>query len=124
MRIAVLMGGDSSEREISLLSGAAVAAGLRRAGHQVELVEIPAVRAVLELRRRQEIHLGWWHSHPVRHWCEEPSAEVPDSKLEPERLAHAAPVTGDRRGFGHGLRSQYYQQAVDSRISHADLYCL
>jgi hypothetical protein len=27
------------------------------------------VRAALELRRRGEIMLGWWHSHPVREWC-------------------------------------------------------
>lgn len=25
-------------------------------------------RAALELRRRDEIFLGWWHSHPVREW--------------------------------------------------------
>jgi hypothetical protein len=27
------------------------------------------VRAALELRRRQELMVGWWHSHPVREWC-------------------------------------------------------
>ncbi len=30
-----------------------------------------AARAALELRNRQEIYLGWWHSHPVREWCGE-----------------------------------------------------
>jgi D-alanine-D-alanine ligase len=35
MRIAVLSGGRSSEHEISLESGASVAAGLREAGHEV-----------------------------------------------------------------------------------------
>jgi D-alanine-D-alanine ligase len=35
MRIAVLMGGRSSEHEISLQSGASVAGGLRDAGHEV-----------------------------------------------------------------------------------------
>jgi len=34
VRVAVLRGGRSSEHEISLLSGAAVAAGLRAAGHE------------------------------------------------------------------------------------------
>jgi hypothetical protein len=29
------------------------------------------VRSALELRRREEIMLGWWHSHPVREWCRE-----------------------------------------------------
>jgi len=27
-----------------------------------------AVRSALRLRRREEMLLGWWHSHPVRHW--------------------------------------------------------
>lgn len=35
MRVVVLSGGRSSEHEISLVSGAAVAAGLREAGHEV-----------------------------------------------------------------------------------------
>lgn len=35
MRIAVLRGGRSSEHEVSLRSGAAVAGGLRQAGHEV-----------------------------------------------------------------------------------------
>ena len=35
MRVAVLSGGRSSEHEISLVSGAAVAVGLREAGHEV-----------------------------------------------------------------------------------------
>jgi D-alanine-D-alanine ligase len=35
MRVTVLYGGPSAEREISLISGRAVAAGLREAGHQV-----------------------------------------------------------------------------------------
>jgi proteasome lid subunit RPN8/RPN11 len=26
-------------------------------------------RATLALRGKDEIMLGWWHSHPVRHWC-------------------------------------------------------
>jgi proteasome lid subunit RPN8/RPN11 len=26
-------------------------------------------RSTLALRARQEVPLGWWHSHPVRHWC-------------------------------------------------------
>jgi len=27
------------------------------------------VRAALDLRRKGEVMLGWWHSHPVREWC-------------------------------------------------------
>lgn len=35
MKITVLLGGPSAEREVSLVSGAAVAKGLREAGHEV-----------------------------------------------------------------------------------------
>lgn len=35
LRIAVLMGGTSSEREISLLSGAAITEGLQKSGHKI-----------------------------------------------------------------------------------------
>jgi hypothetical protein len=27
------------------------------------------VAAAVQLRRRDEVMLGWWHSHPVREWC-------------------------------------------------------
>ena len=39
MRIAVLMGGTSPEREISLISGKAVANGLEEKGHEVESID-------------------------------------------------------------------------------------
>ena len=39
MRVAVLLGGVSSEREVSLRSGAAVAAALRRLGHAVTEID-------------------------------------------------------------------------------------
>lgn len=55
MRIAVLMGGDSSEREISLLTGKAVASGLKRAGHEVELLDIASVESVLTLPVLREV---------------------------------------------------------------------
>ena len=47
-RVAVLAGGDSSEREISLLSGTAVLAALRRRGVAAELFD-PRERSLLEL---------------------------------------------------------------------------
>lgn len=40
MRVAVLRGGRSSEHEVSLRSGAAVARGLREAGHEALLVTV------------------------------------------------------------------------------------
>ena len=48
MHVAVLMGGNSSEREISLLTGRAVATGLEEAGHQVTVFDIASVKSVLE----------------------------------------------------------------------------
>jgi hypothetical protein len=29
------------------------------------------VQAAIDLRRRGEMMLGWWHSHPVREWCKD-----------------------------------------------------
>lgn len=40
MNVAVLMGGISAEREVSLSSGAQCAAALRRAGHQVREIDV------------------------------------------------------------------------------------
>ena len=40
MDVTVLMGGPSSEREVSLLSGAAIVAGLKRRGHRVTPCDI------------------------------------------------------------------------------------
>jgi D-alanine-D-alanine ligase len=48
MHVAVLMGGDSPEREISLLSGRAVAQGLEEAGHEVTAIDLPRVAAVFD----------------------------------------------------------------------------
>ncbi len=42
MIVAVISGGRSSEREVSLISGAAVADGVRRAGHELREIEIDA----------------------------------------------------------------------------------
>ncbi len=50
-RVAVLMGGPSAEREVSLVSGRDCAAGLREAGYQVSEIDVghdlPAVLAAL-----------------------------------------------------------------------------
>jgi D-alanine-D-alanine ligase len=49
LRIAVLMGGDSPEREVSLASGRAIVAALRRRGHEVEEAVVGKVADVAEL---------------------------------------------------------------------------
>jgi proteasome lid subunit RPN8/RPN11 len=33
------------------------------------------VQAAIDLRRKNEIMLGWWHSHPVREWCKDCAPE-------------------------------------------------
>lgn len=33
------------------------------------------VQAAIDLRRKREIMLGWWHSHPVREWCKDCAPE-------------------------------------------------
>ena len=55
LRIVVLMGGDSSEREVSLVSGRAVAEALAAAGHEVDARVIGAVADVRDMR-----DLGEW----------------------------------------------------------------
>ena len=47
MHITVLMGSDSPEREISLQTGAAVAAALERGGHTVTRLDIPDTQSVV-----------------------------------------------------------------------------
>jgi hypothetical protein len=53
------------------------------------------VQAALDLRRQDEIMVGWWHSHPVREWCKDcPSGKRADCALargffsEDDRLLH------------------------------------
>jgi len=46
MRVVVLLGGDSTEREVSQVTGRAVAAALLRAGHQVQAVDTAGGRIV------------------------------------------------------------------------------
>jgi proteasome lid subunit RPN8/RPN11 len=33
------------------------------------------VQAAIDLRHKNEIMLGWWHSHPVREWCKDCAPE-------------------------------------------------
>ncbi|MFT5233665.1 MAG: D-alanine-D-alanine ligase [Candidatus Krumholzibacteriia bacterium] len=57
MRIAVLMGGDSPERDISLASGQAVASALENSGHTVLAFDIPNVAAVLTMPELRKVDL-------------------------------------------------------------------
>jgi proteasome lid subunit RPN8/RPN11 len=48
-----------------------------------------AVDAALDLRGEGEIYLGWWHSHPASHWCD----QCPPEKRQ--RCAVAGAPSGD-----------------------------
>ncbi len=60
-RIGVLMGGSSTEREISLKTGEAVLASLRRQGHTA--VGIDVDEAVAEILRKEKIDLAFIALH-------------------------------------------------------------
>ena len=65
MKIAVLMGGTSDEREVSLSSGAQVAAALREAGHTV--VAVDTVRGVLPADEEQHLLVHGVQAAPPPH---------------------------------------------------------
>jgi len=46
-RLVVLKGGPGSEREVSLRSGASVAAALRKAGAQIEEIELTDTKVLI-----------------------------------------------------------------------------
>jgi len=71
MRIAVLMGGNSDERDVSLGSGAQVAAALREAGHSV--VAVDTVHGVLSADKERQL-------------LREGVSALPPSKLAPDLL--------------------------------------
>ena len=61
MEILLLYGGDSSEREISLRSGARVAAALRESGHRVALFdvrELPNAKELAAMRAADAVFLA------------------------------------------------------------------
>ncbi|HXL25233.1 MAG TPA: hypothetical protein VN952_01065, partial [Chthoniobacterales bacterium] len=53
MKVAVLFGGNSSERDVSIASGAQVAKALREAGHRV--IAVDTFRGVLSDVEQQSL---------------------------------------------------------------------
>ena len=70
-----------------------------------------AVRAAVTLRRRSEVYLGYWHSHPVREWCRE-------SECSPEKLRKCSLA----RGF-FSVSDQAVLRAAFSRAWNVGLVC-
>ncbi len=65
MKVAVLLGGDSEERDVSLASGAEVARALRAAGHEV--VAVDSARGVLSAEdERRILESGLTPTAPAR----------------------------------------------------------
>ncbi len=62
-RIGVLMGGTSSEREVSLASGRAVARALRQAGHRVIPIEIGSLADAWDKLRHARIDTAFLALH-------------------------------------------------------------
>src|SRR5690625_924270 len=60
MKIAVLFGGTSAERAVSIASGAQVVEALRKLGHEV--VAVDTARGVLDAEGEAELLGTWWDS--------------------------------------------------------------
>jgi D-alanine-D-alanine ligase len=106
MRIAVLMGGDSPEREVSLASGKAVAAGLQRSGHEVLSLDIPQVAAVLDLTELRQVDLVF----PVLHGGEGEDGHL-QALLDVLRIPYAL--------SGHRASAIAMDKAASKRIMRA-----
>lgn len=83
LRVAVLLGGDSSEREISLASGTCVAQALRDAGHHVETID----PAEVELA-----HVNWRQSDVAFIALHGGAGE--DGRVQKTLERHGVPYTG------------------------------
>jgi D-alanine-D-alanine ligase len=64
MNIAVLQGGPSAEADVSRVSGREVTAGLMRAGHRAEPVELDALTARRLLEQRPDVVFPALHGPP------------------------------------------------------------
>ena len=107
-RIAVLKGGLSAEREVSLRSGAAAAEALREAGYEVTEVSVDDAFAV---RRRQRFGNLPRQLQGIGHL--QTTAEL----LQPLRreaqlvgLRHRRQVFGQRRARPEGCQCRHYHQ--------------
>jgi len=62
--VAVLMGGWSAEREVSLRSGAACAAALTRLGYQVTSIDVTPQIAAALTAAKPDVALNMLHGRP------------------------------------------------------------
>jgi len=76
-----------------------------------------AARAALDLRNRQEIYLGWWHSHPVREWC----GDCPKDKKAACALARGFLSADDRQLHRVAFPRAYTCALVVSDVADGDI---
>jgi D-alanine-D-alanine ligase len=99
--ITVLMGGPSTEREVSLISGQAVAASLARNGHQVTTADIsPEDLSALDRRGIDVVfialHGDFGESGQVQRLCQQRGLTYVGSGPEASELAMDKVVSKDR----------------------------
>lgn len=87
MKIAVLCGGTSPEREVSLRSGAAVAKGLAGAGHEAVMLDVDGVRKSVKAVADGDLDLAFIALHGG--WGE-------DGRLQTALDARSIRYTGSR----------------------------
>lgn len=90
--ITVLMGGPSTERDVSLVSGAAVAAGLARCGHRVTHSDISPTDASALDRKGIDVvfialHGSFGESGDVQQLCEDRNLRYTGSSQAASRVA-------------------------------------
>ena len=112
-RVAVLMGGPSSERDVSLRSGAAVAQGLREAGYEVAAVALDG--CALELPPEAEavflaLHGAFGEDGTVQAMLDERGVPYTGSGAAASRLAMDK-VASKRVFEAHGIPTAAYQVA-------------
>ena len=107
MKIAVLMGGISEEREVSLASGAQVAQALREAGHDVVAVDTGHGRP--DASQEEALILGQGSGTPtpptkLQETCSALGISgvlTRDPPLRRDRGRVPGPARGKRRGWDH-----------------------
>jgi len=97
-KVAVLLGGDSTEREISLLSGAAVLAALRRRGVDAHPFD-PGEQPVQSLAS-EEFQRAWNALHG-------PGGRNDTATAALAKNLHCGKRVGPRGRAGHESREQY-----------------
>jgi len=121
LRVALLAGGDSAEREISLISGEQVCAALRRSGHDVTTFD-PATRALESIPWAEfdacflALHGGAGEDGRVQQRLENLGVSFTGSRALASRLAMCKSASKERF-FQAGLPTLPYVllHSVDSR---------